>query len=165
MMANTTKSSTRKHRTERKPERKGRAPSAKPGSEGDRLARYAAKRRFDVTPEPSSHVESSQAAEQKEKKTAVAGSPLEFVVQKHDARRLHYDVRLEIDGAMMSWAVPKGPSYDPTVRRLAVQTEDHPMAYNAFEGRIPDGEYGGGRRAHLGSRDVRDGAARPAARR
>src|SRR5580700_8175019 len=102
----------------------------------ERLATYEAKRRFDVTPEPRS----SQAGAPKEKKAA----GLEFVVQKHDARRLHYDFRLEVDGAMASWAVPKGPSYDPSVRRLAVQVEDHPMEYNAFEGRIPDGEYGAG---------------------
>jgi len=119
-------------------------------SPGDRLATYRAKRRFDVTPEPGPR--SSQRSERSEKKTSsdrTVGSPrpsaaLAFVVQKHDARRLHYDLRLEIDGAMVSWAVPKGPSFDPKVRRLAVQTEDHPMAYNAFEGRIPDGEYGAG---------------------
>ena len=102
----------------------------------ERLATYEAKRRFDVTPEPRS----SQATAPLEKKPAA----LAFVVQKHDARRLHYDFRLEVDGAMVSWAVPKGPSYDPSVRRLAVQTEDHPMEYNAFEGRIPDGQYGAG---------------------
>jgi bifunctional non-homologous end joining protein LigD len=114
-------------------------------SSPDRLATYRAKRHFEVTPEPGS----SQDEGQEEKKTAPAearnpGEPLAFVVQKHDARRLHYDVRLEVEGAMVSWAVPKGPSFDPAVRRLAVQTEDHPMAYNAFEGRIPDGEYGAG---------------------
>src|SRR5579859_6830746 len=106
----------------------------------DRLATYRAKRRFDVTPEPAPN-ESSQTEEAAEKKTSARPA---FVVQKHDARRLHYDVRLEIDGAMASWAVPKGPSYDPAVRRLAVQTEDHPMEYNEFEGRIPDREYGAG---------------------
>jgi bifunctional non-homologous end joining protein LigD len=121
----------------------------------DRLETYRAKRRFGVTPEPPPHDESSQGEATGEKKTAGAparpavpavaeGQRLAFVVQKHDARRLHYDLRLEVDGAMVSWAVPKGPSYDPVVRRLAVQTEDHPMAYNEFEGRIPDKEYGAG---------------------
>jgi bifunctional non-homologous end joining protein LigD len=112
----------------------------------ERLATYEAKRHFDVTPEPRG---SSQEAARPGKKTApeAAAHPsagLAFVVQKHDARRMHYDVRLEIDGAMASWAVPKGPSYDPAIKRLAVQTEDHPMEYNRFEGRIPDGEYGAG---------------------
>jgi bifunctional non-homologous end joining protein LigD len=119
--------------TRKKPKRA--RDTEKANSPDDRLATYRAKRDFEVTPEPGS----SQVPGEKEKKTALA-----FVVQKHDARRLHYDVRLEVDGAMVSWAVPKGPSFDPAVRRLAVQTEDHPMAYNAFEGRIPDGEYGAG---------------------
>src|SRR5271170_714393 len=133
---------TTKRSRSRPSEEKKQAPDTEKASSPDRLETYRAKRHFDVTPEPGS----SQAGAQEEKKTAAPkpDEALAFVVQKHDARRLHYDVRLEIDGAMASWAVPKGPSFDPAVRRLAVQTEDHPMEYNAFEGRIPDGEYGAG---------------------
>jgi len=96
------------------------------------LAEYNRKRRFDVTPEPPGRARRS-------KKTALA-----FVVQKHRAGHLHYDFRLEHEGAMLSWAIPKGPSLDPAVRRLAMQTEPHPMDYNHFEGVIPEGQYGGG---------------------
>jgi bifunctional non-homologous end joining protein LigD len=104
------------------------------------LATYRAKRDFGKTPEPSG--QSSQNASPAEKKDGEARGV--FCVQKHDATRLHYDVRLEIAGTLMSFAVPKGPSYDPKLKRLAVETEDHPMMYADFEARIPEGQYGAG---------------------
>ena len=96
------------------------------------LAEYNRKRDFSRTEEPEGRVP---------KKT---GKALQFVIQKHAASHLHYDVRLELNGVMKSWAVPKGPSVDPSVRRLAMEVEDHPISYNTFEGTIPAGEYGGG---------------------
>ena len=99
----------------------------------DGLDRYRAMRDFSKTAEP----DASEAA------PAGGGDPT-FVVQKHAARALHYDFRLEVDGTMPSWAVPKGPSYDPKAKRMAVHVEDHPLDYREFEGRIPSGEYGGG---------------------
>lgn len=100
---------------------------------GKKLATYRAKRDFSITTEPAPDVPAEKS-----------GDALTFMVHKHDATRLHYDLRLEMEGVLASWAVPKGPSYDTKERRLAVQTEDHPLAYGQFEGRIPDGEYGAG---------------------
>src|SRR5690606_42041696 len=118
----------------------------------DALSRYREMRDFAKTPEPSGQdTERKKDAASKSarrqaaaRKSAKKPAAPRFVVQKHWARRLHYDFRLEIEGTMKSWAVPKGPSLDPTVKRMAVHVEDHPVSYNDFEGTIPEGQYGAG---------------------
>ena len=108
---------------------------------GEQLARYQSKRDFSRTPEPAGTASPEPAGAAS---AAKAAGPLRFVVQRHRARRRHYDLRFEIDGVLVSWAVPKGPTLDPAVKRLAVRVEDHPIEYLDFEGVIPSGEYGGG---------------------
>ncbi|HEX3901919.1 MAG TPA: DNA polymerase ligase N-terminal domain-containing protein [Polyangia bacterium] len=103
------------------------------------LGEYNRKRNFALTREPPGE-EQKQAPSPE----APAERPRAFVIQKHAATRLHYDFRLELGGVLKSWSVPKGPSLDPAVKRLAMQTEDHPLAYAEFEGIIPQGQYGGG---------------------
>ena len=99
----------------------------------EQLTEYRRKRDFRKTAEPEGGARPKKQLRK-----------LEFVIQKHAASHLHFDLRLELDGVMKSWAVPKGPAPDPSIKRLAMQVEDHPIEYNAFEGTIPQGEYGGG---------------------
>jgi bifunctional non-homologous end joining protein LigD len=127
-----TKTSARKSSVAKKSVAKRSAPASRSSSGSAPLAEYNRKRDFSRTKEPAGAVPKS------------SGKALHFVIQKHAASHLHYDFRLELDGVMKSWAVPKGPSYDPSVRRLAMEVEDHPISYNTFEGTIPAGEYGGG---------------------
>src|SRR6202046_5190808 len=101
------------------------------------LKKYNAKRDFKKTPEPKGKPSAVAKSKKKSSKNL-------YIIQKHAASHLHYDFRLELDGVLLSWAVPKGPSLDPKQKRLAMHVEDHPIEYGGFEGTMPKGEYGGG---------------------
>jgi bifunctional non-homologous end joining protein LigD len=113
-------------------EKEPRKKTSGPARKGTDMAAYRAKRDFTKTAEPPPAVKKASSKERM------------FVIQKHDASHLHYDFRLELDGVLKSWAVPKGPPYERGQKRLAMQVEDHPMSYARFEGTIPQGQYGGG---------------------
>lgn len=125
----------------------GRAPGAAAAPAAEALAEYRRRRDFTRTAEPAGGAGGASEPGGADGPGAADPEPPEhpvFVVQKHAASSLHYDLRLELNGVLKSWAVPKGPSLDPADKRLAVRTEDHPLEYAAFEGTIPEGEYGGG---------------------
>src|SRR5712692_11537441 len=108
------------------------------------LEPYQRRRDFTRTPEPSGQASAGETAGGATDASPPPGSPRRFVVHRHRARRLHYDLRFEINGVLVSWAVPRGPTLDPDVKRIAVHVEDHPIEYLDFEGVIPRGQYGGG---------------------
>jgi bifunctional non-homologous end joining protein LigD len=128
---------TVRHKTARKK-------TAKPKASNKPLGEYARKRDFDRTPEPKPAAKPAPKASAEPAPVAAPPSGGAFSIQRHDARRLHWDLRLELDGVLKSWAITRGPSLTAGEKRLAVHTEDHPMDYLTFEGNIPKGEYGGG---------------------